>query len=109
MLFAVKGNKQLQIDDAERGTYLKLGYDIATQEGDKLEVVENAPGKTVSYKDHEAVIRENAELKKQVAASGSGSPGALAGLQQQLDDALKEIETLKGQLADVKKPVKAEK
>ncbi|MEK4239069.1 hypothetical protein [Paenibacillus sp. FSL H7-0714] len=109
MLYAVKGNKQLQIDDAERDTYLKLGYDIATQEGDRLEVVENAPSKTVPYKDHEVVVRENVELKRQVAASGTGSAEAQAALKKQLEDARKEIESLKAQLADTKKTAKADK
>ncbi|MNB71319.1 hypothetical protein [Paenibacillus odorifer] len=74
MLYAVKGNKQLQIDETERDTYLKLGYDIATQEGNALEVVETSPSKTVSYKDHvkaiatiESLEVENAKLKAELA------------------------------------------
>ncbi|BCG57481.1 hypothetical protein [Paenibacillus sp. URB8-2] len=109
MLFAVKGNKQLRIDDAERDTYLKMGYDIAEQEGDDLKVVDNAPSKTVSFTEYQKLAQENADLKKQIAASGSGTPEALAGLQDQLADAQKEIETLKVQLADAKKPAKADK
>ena len=102
MLYAVKGNKQLQIDDSERETYLKLGYDIAKQNDNELEVLEVSPSKTVSFKEYEALSKENAELKKQVEASGSGSPEALAGLQAQLDDALKEIKALKAQLKTAK-------
>ncbi|MEK4453902.1 hypothetical protein [Paenibacillus sp. FSL L8-0506] len=73
MIYAVKGNKQLQIDDAERDTYLKLGYDIATQEGNRLDVVETSPSKTVPYKDHtkalatiESLEAENAKLKAEL-------------------------------------------
>ncbi|MDF9845179.1 MULTISPECIES: hypothetical protein [unclassified Paenibacillus] len=109
MLIAVKGNTQLKIDDSERDSYLKLGYDIAEQEGNKLEVVENAPSKTVSWTEYDALVKENAELLKQVAASGSGTPEALNGMKVQLADAEKEIESLKAQLADAKKTAKAEK
>lgn len=115
MLIAVKGNTQLKIDDSERDSYLKLGYDIAEQEGNKLEVVENAPSKTVSWAEYDALAKENAELHKQVAASGSGTPEALNGIKVQLADALKEIDSLKEQLtaakadAETKKTTKADK
>lgn len=115
MLIAVKGNTQLKIDESERDSYLKLGYDIAEQEGNKLEVVENAPSKTVSWAEYQALAKENVELKKQISASGSGTAEALDGMIVQLDDAKKEIESLKGQLAaakseaDTKKTTKADK
>ncbi|QZN77370.1 hypothetical protein [Paenibacillus sp. DR312] len=104
MLFAVKGNTQLKIDDAERETYLKLGYDIAEQSGNTLEVVENASSKKVSWKEYEALVRENEDLRKQIAESGSGTPEALKGLQTQLDDANKEIKSLKKQIAATTTP-----
>lgn len=104
MLFAVKGNTQLKIDDAERDTYLKLGYDIAEQSGNTLEVVENSSSKKVSWKEYEALVRENEELRNQIAASGSGTPEALKGLQTQLDDANKEIKSLKKQIAATTTP-----
>lgn len=104
MLFAVKGNTQLKIDDADRETYLKLGYDIAEQSGNTLEVVENSSSKKVSWKEYEALVRENEELRNQIAESGSGSPEALKGLQTQLDDANKEIKSLKKQIAATTTP-----
>lgn len=104
MLIAVKGNTQLKIDDAERETYLKLGYDIAEQSGNTLEVVENSSSKKVSWKEYEALVRENEELRNQIAESGSGTPEALKGLQTQLDDANKEIKSLKKQIAATTTP-----
>lgn len=104
MLIAVKGNTQLKIDDAERDTYLKLGYDIAEQSGNTLEVVENSSSKKVSWKEYEALVTENEDLRKQIAASGSGTPEALKGLQTQLDDANKEIKSLKKQIAATTTP-----
>ncbi|MDN4600037.1 hypothetical protein P5G61_02265 [Paenibacillus sp. F6_3S_P_1C] len=104
MLIAVKGNTQLKIDDADRDTYLKLGYDIAEQSGNTLEVVENSSSKKVSWKEYETLVRENEDLRKQIAASGSGTPEALEGMKTQLDDANKEIKSLKKQLAAAATP-----
>lgn len=115
MLYAVKGNTQLKIDDSEKESYLKLGYDIAEQEGNELNVLENAPSKTVSWTDYQVLVKENLELRKQVTASGSGTAEALNGMIVQLADANKEIETLREQLAtaksdsEAKKPAKADK
>lgn len=109
MLIAVKGNTQLKIDDSERDSYLKLGYDIAEQEGNKLEVVENAPSKTVSWTEYNALAQENVDLKNQIAASGSGTAEALNGMIVQLADANKEIESLREQLAAAKSDSEAKK
>lgn len=109
MHYAVKGNKQLKIEEAEKGAYLNLGYDIAEQQGNKLEITDHAPSKTVLWAVHQKVLQENAELQKQVAISGTGSAEAVDGMKVQLADALKEIESLKTQLADAKKTAKAEK
>ena len=43
---AVKENKEYFIDDSQKGFYLTQGFDIY---GDDGELVEAAPGKTVSY------------------------------------------------------------
>ncbi|MEK3796119.1 hypothetical protein MKX42_30720 [Paenibacillus sp. FSL R7-0204] len=74
MLYAVKGNAQVKIDEAERFDYLKLGYDIAEVDGDALTTVETSPAKTVPYKDYEALKAqltvlegENAKLKAELA------------------------------------------
>jgi hypothetical protein len=74
MLYAVKGNTQLKIDEAERDDYLKLGYDIAEEAAGKLETIETSPAKTISYKDHEQALAtiqtleaENAKLKAELA------------------------------------------
>ncbi|MBT2287981.1 hypothetical protein J7E73_02320 [Paenibacillus albidus] len=74
MMYAVKGNTQLKIDEAERSEYLKLGYDIAVVNGDALEIIEVSPAKTIPYKDHEALKAqltvledENTKLKAELA------------------------------------------
>ena len=66
MLYAVKGNKQLKIDEKEKGAYLNLGYDIAKEEGGKLVPLEESPAKTVTAAQYKAVLDENAKLKEQV-------------------------------------------
>lgn len=56
----------MKIDDKEKGTYLALGYDVAKEVDGKLEVISNAPNKTVSYAQYEKLEIENAALKEQV-------------------------------------------
>ena len=79
MLYAVKGNKQLKIDEAEKASYLKLGYDIAKVEDDGLKIVEVSPAKTVPYAKYEEVVarakaaeKKAANLEKQLAEKGKG-------------------------------------
>ena len=67
MMYAVKGNTQLKIDEAERSEYLKLGYDIAEVDGDKLVTVDTSPAKTVPYAEHKKALDEIEELKVQLA------------------------------------------
>lgn len=66
-LYAVKGNKQLKIDEATRQRYLNLGYDIAEDRGGKLEIVQHSPSKTVPYAQYEKLLKENEQLKVQLA------------------------------------------
>jgi len=91
MLYAIKGNKQLKIDEAEQQTYLKLGYDIAKANGDELSVIETAPSKIVPYVQYKALLDENEELQLRYGAAQT------------------EIKTLKDQLAEAKKAAKVEK
>lgn len=67
MLYALKGNKQLKIDDAEKDSYLKLGYDIAKEEDGNLQVVETSPAKVVAYTKYKEEQDKVAVLEKQVA------------------------------------------
>lgn len=93
MLYAVKGNTQLKIDEAEKAEYLKQGYDIAQEVDGGLNTLEASPAKTVSYKEYEALLRENVELKNQLGATGSDEE--LKALQDKLSEAQKEIKALK--------------
>lgn len=67
MLYAVRGNKQLKIDEADRQRYLNLGYDIAEAKDGKLEIIQHAPSKTVPYAQYEKLQKENEALKAQLA------------------------------------------
>ena len=64
-MYAVKDNKTLQIEAAEKSTYLKLGYDIAEEKEGKLEVTEYAPSKTVAYAKYEELEKKYAVLEKE--------------------------------------------
>lgn len=59
MIEAKKMNKVLRIEEAEKGTYISLGYDI--YEDGKL--VEYGVGKTVPYAKYEALQQELEALK----------------------------------------------
>ncbi|ASA22321.1 hypothetical protein [Paenibacillus donghaensis] len=67
MLYAVKGNKQLKIDEADKSAYLKLGYDIAQEEGGALTTIEVSPSKTVTYAEHRQALDRIAELEAHLA------------------------------------------
>ena len=66
MLYAVRGNKQLKIDDSEKESYLKLGYDIAKADGDSIKTIIASPAKTVPYAKHKEALDEIIRLKKEV-------------------------------------------
>lgn len=65
MLYAVKGNKQLKIDEREKKAYLALGYDIAEEKSGKLKIIEHSPSKTVPYAQYEKILKENEKLLKE--------------------------------------------
>lgn len=80
-LYAVKGNKHLQITEAERAAYLALGYDIAkVVGGNRLEVVEISPTKTVSYTKYkdalDRIVALETELAKLKEDKGKGKEGS---------------------------------
>lgn len=56
----------MKIDEKEKNTYLALGYDVAKEVDGKLEIIQHAPNKTVSYAQYEKLEIENAALKEQV-------------------------------------------
>ena len=79
-LYAVRGNKHLKITEAERAAHLALGYDIAkVVGGNRLEVVEISPTKTVSYTKYKAALDRIAVLEAELAKlredKGKGKEG----------------------------------
>lgn len=88
MLYAVKGNKQLKIQEAEKMAYLNQGFDIAEEQNGELVTLQASPNKTVPVARYEALQRENEALKE--------SFGAL----EQLQD---EVSRLKRENAELKK------
>lgn len=65
MMYAVKGNKQLKIDEAEKAAYLSQGFDIAEEREGKLETLEESPAKTIPMAQYKAVLAQVEELKKE--------------------------------------------
>jgi len=80
-LYAVRGNKHLKITEAERAAYLALGYDIAkVVGGNRLEVVEISPTKTVPYTKYkdalDRIVALETELAKLKEDKGKGKEGS---------------------------------
>lgn len=67
VMFAKKANKVYRVDETNKGTYLKQGYDILDEKGN---VIEHSHQSTVKYAEYEKVKKELEELK---AKEGSGN------------------------------------
>lgn len=65
MLTAVNGNREAKINEDQKESYLKAGYDIIDENGNKT----IAPSKQVSYSEYAAVKAENDKLKKELEKS----------------------------------------
>lgn len=77
-MFAVKGNREYPINNnTEKAAFIKDGFDIVDENGKLLAA---GAGKTVSFEEYEAVVKENAKLKaslekaKEKSKSGAGTP-----------------------------------
>lgn len=69
---AVKENKEYFIDDSQKGFYLTQGFDIY---GDDGELLEAAPGKTVSYDDYAALQEKLEALEAELTKAQSQGKG----------------------------------
>lgn len=63
-MLAKKENKEYNVDEVSKQTYLSQGYDIYN---DKGKLVESAKTKTVPYSEYEKVVKELEKLKKNQA------------------------------------------
>lgn len=72
-MIARKENKEYTINEHQKATYLKDGYDIYDEKG---KVVEYSPKKTITYNEHVKIVAElNAqieELKSKVGVENVG-------------------------------------
>ena len=69
---AVKENKEYFIDDSQKGFYLTQGFDIY---GDDGELLEAAPGKTVSYDEYAALQAKLEELEVELQKAQTQGKG----------------------------------
>lgn len=67
MILAIKGNKQLEIDEREKQAYLDLGFDIAESDGTEVKITDYPSSKAVAYKEYIALEEENKKLKAEIA------------------------------------------
>ncbi|MNW40116.1 hypothetical protein D3C74_172220 [compost metagenome] len=90
MLYAVRGNKQLKIEEMEKTSFLNQGYDIAEELDGQLVTLEVSLSKTVPY----------AEYKKLLDQLES------AGDMEKIEALQKENKVLKEKLAEANKKLK---
>ncbi|MNJ62436.1 hypothetical protein D3C77_582760 [compost metagenome] len=114
MLYAVKGNKQLKIEETEMSRYLNLGYDVAKEEDGKLVPVKESPSKTITVAQHKLALDENAKIKDEIEALQDENKALKEQLlnndsAEQVEALQKENKDLKAQLAEAKKQPKADK
>lgn len=64
MLYAVKANKEVPIDEKDEQSFLSDGYDIYEQKNGKVSLKTTSPSKKVSYAKYEELEKENKELKE---------------------------------------------
>ena len=69
---AVKENKEYTIEESQKGFYLGQGFDIY---GDDGELVEAAPGKTVSYEEYAALQAKLEELEAELQKAQAQGKG----------------------------------
>ncbi|MFD3274565.1 hypothetical protein ACE3MS_31205 [Paenibacillus dendritiformis] len=96
MLYAIKGNKQLKIEEAEKQTYLNMGYDIAKANDNQLDVIAVSPSKTVPYAEYKKLQDELEELK-----AGGGAQAENEELKVRYGAAQSEIKALRKKLTEL--------
>jgi len=74
MFIAVRGNKQIKIDEKDMGRYAGEGFDICERNGDESKTVMHSANKTVPFSVH-------AELQAELEAAKA----TIAELQAELD------------------------
>lgn len=66
MLYAVKANKEVPIDEKDEQSFLSNGYDIYEQKNGKVSLKTVSPSKKVSYAEYETLKEENEKLEKEL-------------------------------------------
>lgn len=69
---AVKENKEYTIEESQKGFYLTQGFDIY---GDDGELLEAAPGKTVSYDEYAVLQAKLEELEAELQKAQTQGKG----------------------------------
>lgn len=75
---AVKENKEYFIEESQKGFYLTQGFDIY---GDDGELLEAAPGKTVSYDEYVALQEKLEALEAELQKAQSQGKGRNKGVE----------------------------
>lgn len=71
MLTAVKGNREAKINEDQKEEYLRAGYDVIDEKGNRT----SSPSRKVSYAEYEKLLNENKKLKKVIADAKKETDG----------------------------------
>ncbi|RGG80306.1 hypothetical protein DWW76_12665 [Coprobacillus sp. AF17-11AC] len=66
MLLAVKGNKEVAIEEKDAQSYLSDGYDIYESKDGKVSLKNTSPSKKVIYSEYEKVVNESKKLAEEL-------------------------------------------
>jgi len=67
MLYAMKGNRQVKIDDTEKANYESKGFEVFKEEEGKLVALTKKPDSKADAKLIKALEKEVSDLKKKIA------------------------------------------
>lgn len=95
MLTAVKANREEKITEDKKEEYLRAGYDVIDEKGNRTA----APSKTVPYAEVEKLKEENKKLKAENKKLKDAGDDKLAEGNKKLAD---ELEALKKELEEAK-------
>jgi len=87
MLYAVKANKELKIEESEKAAMQKQGFDIVSvDDKGKRELVSYGAGKTVPADEYAELKKKNEALEKELAKLKKPAKGS----EKKVDEEAKE-------------------
>lgn len=65
-MFAIKDNKQIEINELDKAYYLELRYDIVEIDKEKIKIIEYSPRKAVTYAVYKKALDKIKKLEAEI-------------------------------------------